>query len=125
MTDHEPQSVHHDELLLADEDQGPVTPDFVATVEDAIVADDAAKVRRLAGDLHEADLATLIEALPAEARPKLIELMGRDFDFAALTEVDPNIRDEIFEELPTQTVAEGMSELEADDALTLLENLDK
>jgi magnesium transporter len=105
--------------------EGTITSAFVEAVSAAVESGDAAQLRELASDLHEADLATLIEALSADARPKLIELMGDDFDFAALTEVDVNIRDDIFEELSTRTVAEGMRDLEADDAVVLLEDLDK
>ena len=39
---------------------------------------------------------------------KLIELLGDDFDFAALTEVDDAVREEILDELPTETVVEGV-----------------
>jgi magnesium transporter len=55
----------------------------------------------------------------------LIELLGRDFDFAALTEVDDTVRDDILEELETETVAEGMRDLDSDDAVYILEDLDR
>jgi magnesium transporter len=51
--------------------------------------------------------------------------MGQDFDFAALTEIDDTIREEILEELPTETVAEGVRELDSDDAVAILEDLPK
>ncbi|HEX2726680.1 MAG TPA: magnesium transporter, partial [Beijerinckiaceae bacterium] len=76
-------------------------------------------------DLHEADLGDLLEALDPERRPRLIELLGRDFDFAALTEVDDAVRDDILEELEPQTVAEGVRELDSDDAVSILEDLDE
>ena len=44
--------------------------------------------------------ARVIEALDPDMRPRLIELMGADFDFTALTEVDDTVREEILEELP-------------------------
>lgn len=107
---------------LHDED-GAIRADFVLSVAAAIAADDSERVRKLAADLHEADLGDLIEALDADDRPKLIELMGRDFDFAALTEVDDSVREEILEELPAETVAEGVLELETDVAVEILEDL--
>ena len=122
--DHGPERGDVAEATRQDSEEGVIRPEFVADVADAVAAEDPVEVRRLAGELHEADLATLVENLPGELRPKLIELMGRDFDFAALTELDSNLRDQIFEELPTETVAEGMSELEPDDALILLEDLE-
>lgn len=106
-----------------DEDEE-INPAFVDAVSDAVAAGDRARVMLLVEDLHEADLGTLIEALEAEARPRLIELLGSDFDFAALTEVDDAVREEILEELETQTVAEGVRELDQDDAVYILEDLD-
>ena len=51
--------------------------------------------------------------------------MGADFDFTALTEVDDTVREEILEELPTETVAEGVRDLDSDDAVAILEDLPK
>jgi magnesium transporter len=106
-------------------EQGRIHSEFVKQVEKAIAAADAAALRQLAGDLHEADLGDLLEALDPELRSRLIELMGHDFDFTALTEVDETIREDILEELPTETVAEGLRELESDDAVEILKDLPK
>lgn len=105
------------------DEEGAIRSSFVETVAAAIAADDGERVRKLAADLHEADLGDLIEALDADERPKLIELMGRDFDFAALTEVDDSVREEILEDLPPETVAEGVRDLETDVAVEILEDL--
>ena len=61
----------------------------------------------------------------AEHRPRLIELMGSEFDFTALTEVDDTVREDILEELPAETVAEGVRDLDSDDAVEILEDLPK
>ena len=104
---------------------GRLRAEFVAAVEAAVATRDAAAARALAGQLHEADLGALIEALDHETRPALIELMGDDFDFAALTEVDDQVREDILDELRVETVADGVRDLEYDDAVTILEDLDK
>ncbi len=103
--------------------EGEIRAVFVEAVASALGAGDRAKLLELAGDLHESDLGALIEALPHDARPRLVELMGREFDFSALMEVDDSVRGDILEELPTETVIEGVRELENDDALTILEDL--
>jgi len=105
--------------------QGALRDDFVAAVVRVLDAGDAAALRNLVGDLHEADVGALLEALDPELRPRLIALMGADFDFTALTEVDDTVREEILEELPPQTVAEGVRELDTDDAVFILEDLPK
>ena len=111
-------------IALRGED-GAVREDYVERVAQAIQAADTALLRDLVGELHEADVGDLIEALDPELRPRLVELMGHDFDFAALTEVDDKVREEILEELPSETVAEGVRELDSDDAVVILEDLPK
>ncbi len=117
-----PQDI--DAVLSPRNEDGDLNPSFVALITDVIEAEDGARAIELAGDLHESDLGALLEALDPDARPRLIGLMGKEFDFAALTEVDDHVREEILEELPNETVAEGVRELENDDALTILEDLD-
>src|SRR4051794_38354272 len=111
-------------VALRDE-EGAVREDYVERVAQAIADGDSAALRELVGDLHEADVGDLIEALDPDLRPGLIKLMGHDFDFSALTEVDDTVREEILEELPAETVAEGVRELDSDDAVYILENLPK
>jgi magnesium transporter len=106
------------------DENGAIEPDFLRDVTVAIEANDKALVRALACRLHEADLGLLVVSLEPELRPKLVEMMGEEFDFAALTEMDDNIREEILAELPNETVAEGVRELESDDAVSILEDLE-
>jgi magnesium transporter len=105
------------------DDEGQIRPEFVERVTVAIEAGDKVFLRDLAEELHEADLGELVEALNPELRPKLVELAGDAFHFSALTEVDDAVREEILEGLPTETVVEGVRELESDDAAALLEDL--
>ena len=107
-----------------DED-GAIRADFVERVAQAIAQSDVAALRELVGDLHEADLGAVLEALESEQRPRLIELLGLHFDFTALTEVDDTVREEILEELQPQAVAEGVRELDSDDAVAILGDLTK
>ncbi len=103
---------------------GAVLPAFVAAAAEAVAARDKARLLALADDLHEADLADLIEALEPDDRTGLIEILGRDFDFTALTEVDDSVREEILEDLEPETVAEGVRDIDSDDAVYILEDLD-
>lgn len=102
---------------------GAVQPAFVEIAASAIRAHDREQLRGLSSDLHEADLGDLIEALEPQDRPGFVELLGQDFDFTALTEVEDAVREEILQELPPATVAEGVRTLESDDAVRILEDL--
>ena len=111
-------------VALRDE-EGTVRADYVERVAHAVAAADSGALRELVGDLHEADVGDLIEALDPALRPRLVAVMGHDFDFSALTEVDDTVRDEILDELPAEAVAKGVRELESDDAVAILKDLPK
>src|SRR5215813_10997925 len=124
MVEEKDMTVTQPPVALRDED-GALREDFVEHIREAVEAGNAAVVLALVGDLHEADVGAVIEALDPELRPRLVELMGREFDFSALTEVDDTVREEILDELPSETVAEGVRELDTDDAVFILEDLPK
>ncbi|WP_181705254.1 magnesium transporter [Chthonobacter rhizosphaerae] len=124
MVDTDPIAPEEPELALTLRDEeGDLNPAFVAAVTDAIERADSDRVCALAGDLHEADVGDLLEALHPEDRAPFVRLLGDEFDFTALTEVDEAIRVQILEELPTATVVEGVREMDSDDAVYLLEDL--
>jgi len=106
------------------EQDGTLSADFVEDLTGAIEAEQAARVRELAGELHAADVADLLEAIPSDQRGPFVQQLGEDFDYAVLSEVDENIRDELLEALPAEAVAEGVAELDSDDAVYILEDLD-
>jgi magnesium transporter len=112
------------QIPVRDEDER-INPDFIAAVEAAIQAQDQFGLRALASDLHEADTGDLLETLKADDRASFIRLLGDDFDYTALTEIDEAVRLEVLEDLPTEVIAEGLGELDSDDAVYILEDLDE
>jgi magnesium transporter len=113
-----------DRVPMRDND-GAIRESFIDEITRCIEQGNKPFLSSLVAELHEADLGDLIEALEADLRPRLIELAGRDFDFSALNEVDDSVREEILEELPPETVAEGVRDLDSDDAVELLQDLDE
>lgn len=107
------------------DEEGVFLPDFIARVEAAIGEGDRAALKSRIEPLHEADLGDLIEALDEADRPRLIELLGRDFDFTALTELDETMRVQILGALKPWIVADGIRDLDSDDAVYILEDLDE
>jgi magnesium transporter len=112
------------EVQLRDED-GDIRSDFLHAVSAALEEGDAPRVRALTLDLHEADLADLIQLLRPEERAGLIATLGEDFKAAALPELDEAVRDQVLEDMPPEQVAEALQQLDSDEAVYLLEDLDK
>ncbi len=108
---------------VRDED-GALSAEFLDAVVRALNSSDPARLNSLCGDLHEADLADLVDALDAAHRIALITLMGDGFDYTVLTELDDTVREQILEALPWKTVAEGVRDLDSDDAVYILEDLE-
>src|SRR5690606_21127292 len=98
--------------------------DFLARVGAAIADGDTAALKQDVASLHQSEIGDLLEALQPEQRRALVRLMGAEFDFTALTEVDEAIRLDILEGLPHEQVAEAVKQLDSDDAVYILEDLD-
>ena len=111
-------------VALRDEDGG-LRADFVLQVTEALEKQDSDALKQLAGALHSADMGDLLEAIDPELRPQLVARLGANFDYTALTEVEDAIREEILDELGADQVAEGVRDLESDDAVYILEDLSK
>ena len=102
---------------------GVVAAPYLAAVQEALAVKDKARLLELAGDVHEADLGALLVALDAETRQQLIALLGADFDYTALTQVDDSLREEMLDALSAEAVARGVRDLDSDDAVYLLKDL--
>lgn len=120
---HETQSQIDAHLDIYNED-GALRGEFLAHLGAAIADRDILTLKAEVGDLHQSEVGDVLEAMLPEQRRALIELMGSDFDFTALTEVDDKIRAEIVDQLPNEQIAQAVQELDSDDAVYILEDLD-
>ncbi|OCW56819.1 magnesium transporter [Hoeflea olei] len=116
------EAVEHDDIYGED---GSIRQDYLAAIGAAIADRDTLFLREHIVRLHESELGDLLESINAAQRQALVHLLGDDFDFAALTEVDEAIRLEIIEALPNDRIAEALGELDSDDAVYILEDLDE
>jgi len=123
----EPETATHAEPEAAAirDEEGTLYPDFVERVSNAIKGHSGIGLRALVGDLHEADLGDVLQALDPDERDRLVRLMGNDFDWVALTEVDDSVRSEILEAIPNEQIAEAVRELDSDDAVEIIGDLDE
>lgn len=106
-------------------EDGSVRHDFLASLGAAIADRDTLWLRDNIIDLHESELGDVLESINTPQRQALVRLLGDEFDFAALTEVDEAIRLEIVNALPNEKIAEALGELDSDDAVYILEDLEE
>ncbi len=109
----------------ARDENGDIDPRFLQAVERAVDGGDIRELRALVRDLHEADLADVLEMLGRDKRVRLIEMLDRSFDVEALPELEEPVRDDLVEALPSRVIARAVRRLDTDDAAWLLEDLDE
>lgn len=98
-------------------------PETVDSLVESLGEDDLKGVENLIADIHAADLADLVEQLSQKNRKKFIEAFSGRLDPEMLSELGEAIRDEVIEHLKPEQIAAAVSELDADDAVYLLEDL--
>lgn len=101
-----------------------LTREFVEAVRGAVNEGDDTRVRELVEPLHPADLADLFEVIPTEERPALGRAIAELMTGEVITELNEHVRDELFEALSPDAVAQIAEQLETDDAVALIEDLD-
>ena len=76
-------------------------------------------------DLHEADVANLIENLNPDTRNKLIEIESFNIDPEIFIELNESIQSEVLQLLSIESLIKIIRRLESDNAIKILENLSK
>jgi magnesium transporter len=122
LAEHAPDAIKETPPVQAEGLLG-LSPDAVDAVITALAKGDEAALDEALGALHPAELANLIELIDGEHRRLLIGHLGPRFDPAILPELDDTVREEIVDQLGTDTIAEAIAALESDDALLLIETL--
>lgn len=104
--------------------EGHLSQDWLERLRAHLAAGEEHDLAEMMEPLYAADAGDVLEALDADERVQLVQMLGDKFDYLALTEVDDTVRSELIEELPAEDVARGMSTLDSDDAVYILEDID-
>ena len=99
--------------------------EFIKVINEKIKSKDTDFLDKSLKELLPADSADIIENLSPENRSKLIELEGFNIEPEIFVELNESIQTEIFLLLSIESIASLLKKLESDDALKILENLDK
>jgi magnesium transporter len=109
------------------EKEAPAGPpeELVRTVEEALEDGQVERAAELAGSLHVADQADLLEQLGYEERAALVAELKPRLDPELLTYLDETVREEVLEQLTPEETAAAIARLETDDAIEVLADLDE
>ena len=99
--------------------------DFINTFSEKIQSSDIKFINQTLKDLHEADVANLIENLSNETRTRLIELEEFKIDPDIFKELNESIQSEVLQLLSIESIINIVKRLESDDSIKILENLEK
>ena len=102
-----------------------LNPDVIREAIVALGSNDGSAILEIVAPLHPAEIADLIEMLRGPMRTQLVELLRPKFDPVVLTELDETVRDEVAEQLGTETIAKAIASLDSDDALNLISTLEE
>ncbi|HTN60044.1 MAG TPA: CBS domain-containing protein, partial [Devosia sp.] len=101
-----------------------ISADWLWRLRDLLAAHEVDAVIELMAPLHASDTGDVLESLDHDERLALVLTLGDRFDYSALTEVDESVRVELMEALPNADIARGVSGLDNDDAVFILEDLE-
>jgi len=99
--------------------------EFINTFSEKIQSSDIQFINQTLKNLHESDVANLIENLSNETRIKLIELEEFNIDPDIFIELNESIQSEVLQLLSTESIINIVKRLESDDSIKILENLEK
>ena len=93
---------------------------FLDSIKSLIRQGNNALLNKKLKPIHYADIAEIIETLSIEEATYIVKLLKSETTADALTEVDPDTREQILDNLSIKEIAREVSELKTDDAADLI-----
>ena len=97
--------------------------EFINIFSDNIENRNVDFINKTLKDLHEADIANLIENLNPDTRTKLIEIESFNIEPEIFIELNESIQSEVLQLLSIESLIKIIKRLESDNAIKILENL--
>ncbi len=102
-----------------------LSPDLVFFLMEAISHGDIPRISDHIKKMRPADVADFINQISPEQREVLVAAMSQTLDPVILVDLEPDIKDEIFERLGAEKSAEAITKLQSDDAMQVIEDLER
>jgi magnesium transporter len=99
--------------------------EFINTFTQNIESRNVEFINQTLKNLHEADVANLIENLNHDTRTKLIEIESFNIEPEIFIELNESVQSEVLQLLSIESLAKIIKRLESDNAIKILENVSK
>ena len=98
--------------------------DTLATIQNLLNQENKIELIKNVKEIHNADLAEIIQNLDDDNRGKFILSIKDSFDPEILTYLNDSLRDDVIEKIDIKKLASDASELDVDDAVDVIEDLE-
>ena len=99
--------------------------DYLSNIKQFLNQKNKNELLKYVKEIHNADLAEVIQSLEDESRNKFIINIKDNFDPEILTYLNDSLRDEVIERLDIKHLAPDFKGLDVDDAVDVVEDLEK
>ena len=100
-----------------------LTKEFLEEVSQAVVSNDTKWLETHALDLHDADLAIIIDELDEDEAKSLYDLLDEERKADILAELDDEAQEELIKSLSSEEIASQLENMDSDDAADLIADL--
>lgn len=116
---------HHIHPIAEELAQIGASEELVAAVIGALSQGKIKTIARLLEPVHAADIADLIMRLESDDRKSLVDKLKRRISPDVLYHLDDKVKDEVLEIMGADWIASKVHDLDTDDAVQLIEDMDK
>jgi magnesium transporter len=99
--------------------------DTLTTIHKLLTQENKIALIKYVEEIHNADLAEIIQNLDDDNRSKFILCIKDSFDPEILTYLNDSLRDDVIEKIDIKKLASDVSELDVDDAVDVVEDLEE
>ena len=99
--------------------------DTLTTIHKLLTQENKIELIKYVKEIHNADLAEIIQNLDDDNRSKFILSIKDSFDPEILTYLNDSLRDDVIEKIDIKKLASDVSELDVDDAVDVVEDLEE
>ena len=113
------------EILAEKSNKDQSLQDILTSIHKLLTQENKIELIKYVEEIHNADLAEIIQNLDEESRNKFILSIKDYFNPEILTYLNDSLRDDVIEKIDIKKLASNVSELDVDDAVDVVEDLEE